>query len=246
MGTFDPSKIKTSAQGASATEQTSNTDSSLATQINSRSPQTTSANTTVPTDPTLTPIIPDHLADLNLDASAGLPEGHVDVTLNQPEFNALNPVDPTTLSAGQPADSTNQETTQYLAADLSEKTKQDAQNLLAQGSVVDTGKRYTVLPIRNQRFGRFEFIDGQLHLESDEDIEEFEKLISDKNFPASERVKIKTLDLEAANKIALESLGTRATRGYDSGTTAAFDKFTRQQPRVSDVDMGTKDSGQTS
>ena len=62
----------------------------------------------------------------------------------------------------------------------------------------DGAVRYSSHPIQNYKVGRFEFENGLLVLNEDEDIKEFEKILNDPKFPRSERARINKLDLSAA------------------------------------------------
>jgi hypothetical protein len=86
--------------------------------------------------------------------------------------------------------------------------------------VAEEGKiQYTSHPIKRFRIGkRWEFEDGLLTLESEEEEKEFLKIIDHKNFPPRERSRIRKLDFEAAARISEEfrKQGGRVTQQSDS------------------------------
>lgn len=81
----------------------------------------------------------------------------------------------------------------------------------------DNRVRFTSHPIENFRVGRFRFTRGQLAL-SPEDAAEFEELLE--SLPAVERMRVRKIDLAAAERISQEFLATQArtTKQIDSST----------------------------
>lgn len=79
------------------------------------------------------------------------------------------------------------------------------------------GNLYSSHPIANYRVGRFRFERGLLRL-NDEDNSDFEKILE--KLPATERARVKKLDLAKAEQIVKERLaeGARATKQFDSST----------------------------
>lgn len=117
----------------------------------------------------------------------------------------------------------------------------EAEEAVAEDGAADfKGKIYTCLPLRRLQIGKFKFVDGQLRLSKDAEIKSFEKLLD--TLPEIERNGIKTVDLGLAQQIAGEQIPA-ATRGMDSGHSAAEDKLKREAVRTGTEDLGTKDSG---
>lgn len=85
--------------------------------------------------------------------------------------------------------------------------------------------QYSSHPILNYRVGKeFIFENSVLTLEDEEHEKKFLAVINHKNFPPRERVRIKKLDLGAAEKL---SLAVRATRGR---TTQQIDSSIGERP----------------
>lgn len=101
---------------------------------------------------------------------------------------------------------------------------------------------YSCLPIQNWRIGDFYFRNGQLKLESDEEVEAFEKLLNAKSFPLADRIKIKKIDLDLAERIARDSLPA-ATRGMDGGHSQEEENLRKKFPKLGTVDQGSKGGG---
>lgn len=78
---------------------------------------------------------------------------------------------------------------------------------------------YSSSPINNLSVGRHQFENGILSFKrgDEEDLEEFEKILNDKNFPIQERVKIVKIDIGAAERLIADA---RASQG---GATQAID-----------------------
>ena len=89
----------------------------------------------------------------------------------------------------------------------------------ANETVVETDNRvrFTSHPIENFRVGRFRFTRGQLAL-SPEDAAEFEELLE--SLPTVERMRVRKIDLAAAERISQEFLASQArtTKQIDSST----------------------------
>lgn len=77
--------------------------------------------------------------------------------------------------------------------------------------------QYSSHPIRNYRVGRFQFDNGLLTLDSDEDNYDFLSIIDSKGFPTRERHLIKLLDMAAAESLSKEyQRKSGATKAIDS------------------------------
>lgn len=100
-------------------------------------------------------------------------------------------------------------------------------------------KIYTCLPLKNWQLGPFSFVDGQLSIRDEASVEEFESLINHPKFPTSDRVKIKTLNLELAEKIAKDSIPA-ATKGMDQGLNPGLQALKSEVPKVGTDNIGTK------
>lgn len=101
-------------------------------------------------------------------------------------------------------------------------------------------KTFTSHPILSLQIGKFKFDQGVLNITNQDDLEQFESIL--KKLPPAERNNIKTISLDLANKIALES-GPVINRGFDSGRNASAEQLKRNQPTVGTTDMGAKESG---
>lgn len=102
------------------------------------------------------------------------------------------------------------------------------------------GKIYSSHPVSNYQIGRFQFNNSTLTLGNDDDISEFEGLL--KTLPLYERNKVRTLSIDAANALAIET--GRITKGFDDGSSKAMEKLRASNPKTGGENMGTKDSGQ--
>lgn len=83
----------------------------------------------------------------------------------------------------------------------------------------ESERAWTSHPIANYAVGDFRFENGILRLDDPEKIAEFEKLLEDKNFPASERHRIRELDVKGAEAISRKirsEQGGNATKQSDS------------------------------
>jgi hypothetical protein len=78
--------------------------------------------------------------------------------------------------------------------------------------------RYTCHPIQRYQVGGFQFENGLLELRAPEEVESFEKILD--QLPLAERHRIKTVDVEAAERFVREMLARNggATQGIDSAT----------------------------
>lgn len=79
-----------------------------------------------------------------------------------------------------------------------------------------TSGRWTCHPIQRFGVGRFQFENGLLELDNAVDVAEFEKVLSE--LPVTERMRIKGIDLDAAEKVAREYMArqSKATKTIDS------------------------------
>lgn len=102
------------------------------------------------------------------------------------------------------------------------------------------GKIYTCLPAQKWRIGKFRFEKGQLHLTKESEMKEFDNLLE--GLPVVDRARIKTVDLDEAQKIAA-GMVPRATRGFDGGLNREADALAKATPKIGTLDQGTKESG---
>lgn len=81
-----------------------------------------------------------------------------------------------------------------------------------------TGGMYSVHPIQNYKIGDFRFVGGLLTLTDPDEIAAFEAILADPKLPASERARIKKIDVGLAHKLVAERLATKggATKAIDS------------------------------
>jgi hypothetical protein len=103
-------------------------------------------------------------------------------------------------------------------------------------------KIYSCLPLKNFQISRFQFENGQLNLTDEEEAAEFEAIINGKNFPAVDRVRIKTINLAAAEKLVAAAT-PRATQGMDQGINKELAGVKALTPKVGTDDIGTKEGG---
>lgn len=103
--------------------------------------------------------------------------------------------------------------------DKLEASVKDAEESNAKSKSADDGAvRYSSHPILRYKLGRFRFENGLLTLREQKDIDDFEENL--KHLPASERIRIKKLDLSAAEaqvRAVLEN-GPKASKRIGSET----------------------------
>lgn len=100
-------------------------------------------------------------------------------------------------------------------------------------------KIYTCLPLKNLQIGKFRFENGQMTLDSEAEVAEFERVLNHPKLPAVTRAKIKTIDLAAAEALVAKSI-PRATRGMDQGINPGLQDLKAQVPKVGTDNIGFK------
>lgn len=86
--------------------------------------------------------------------------------------------------------------------------------------IVEGERAWTSHPVPNYMIGRFKFEKGVLKLNDPADIKEFENYLNDKNLPASEKNRIRELDISSAEAISRKFIEEQggATKAIDSST----------------------------